>query len=138
MIGFGFIPALGRYSDAALFILRLALGIIFIVHGWPKLKNIKQTAEGFTMMGFKPGALWGTIAAIGETFGGVAIIIGFLAPLAGLFFSIEMIVTTIWKMAKKNKLIGGFELDMLLFAAALLIATMGGGLLSLDAYLGIF
>ena len=40
------------YQDVALLILRLALGLIFLVHGLPKLMNLKKTGESFAAMGF--------------------------------------------------------------------------------------
>lgn len=114
--------------------LRLVYGAIFLVHGWPKLKNLKVNAENFGMMGFKPGAFWGTIVSIAEVFGGLAVILGIGTQYAGLILAFNMLVATIWKIKNGQKLIGGFELDIALFAIGLILATLGGGSLSLDSY----
>jgi len=68
------------YNDEAMLILRLVLGLIFIAHGWPKIKDLKATAQGFQGMGFKPGKFWGTVVAIAEFFGGLLFIAGLETP----------------------------------------------------------
>ncbi len=45
---------LQQYSDIALFLLRLSIGVIFIVHGLPKLKGAKAMAP---MMGMPVAAV---------------------------------------------------------------------------------
>lgn len=126
---------LATFSDTALLVLRLALGALFIAHGWPKLRNLKKTAENFDQMGFRPGALFGGIAAFLEFFGGIAIVCGFMVqPLAALFV-IEFIVTTLWRISKKHPFVGGWELDLLILSAAVLLLSIGAGLYSADAVL---
>lgn len=125
------------FSDWTILILRLAFGVIFLAHGLPKIKNLKVTAQNFEMMGFKPGAFWGTIVAFVEFFGALALIIGFYTQVAALLIAVNMLVATLWKMKNKQGLVGGYEFDLTLAAAALLLATLGGGLYSLDSYLRI-
>lgn len=125
------------YNWWALLVLRLAVGLIFIAHGWPKIKNLKSAAQNFEMMGFKPGSFWGTLAAVLEFFGGLLLIAGWFTQLIGLLLAIEMAITTIWKMKGGQKIIGGFELDLILLASALMLATSGGGYFALDNYLPI-
>ena len=103
--------------------LRVAVGVIFLAHGWPKLKNLKQTQGWFDSIGFKPGAFWGTLVALLETFGAAALALGFFVqPLAALF-AILMLVAGLWKIKQGQKLSGGYELDLILLAACLLLAT---------------
>jgi hypothetical protein len=59
------------YGGWGFVIPRIILGAMLIVHGWPKIKDLRQNASNFSGMGFKPGWLWGTIAALLEFFGGV-------------------------------------------------------------------
>lgn len=128
------IPSLVFFADWALLILRVVIGIIFIAHGWPKFKNLKQNSENFAMMGFKPGAFWGTIVAFVELLGGLALIAGFFTQIAALLLAIDMLVAFLWKVKGGQKLVSGFELDLTLMAAALLIATIGSGIYGLDRY----
>ena len=131
------ITVLAIFSDWALLLLRLVYGAIFLAHGWPKLKNLKTTAQNFEMMGFKPGAFWGTIVALAETFGGLAVILGIGTQYAGLVLAFNMLVATLWKLKNGQKLIGGFELDLSLLAIGLILATLDGGSFSLDSYLNL-
>lgn len=125
---------LATYSDVALLILRLALGGLLIAHGWPKLRNLKKTAADFGQMGFKPGALFGSIAAFLEFFGGVAIAAGFMIQPVAALFVMEFIVITIWRIFKKHTFVGGWELDLLILGAVILLLSLGAGGYSADTY----
>lgn len=122
------------FNDWSLLGLRLVFGAIFIAHGWPKIKNLKANAQNFEMMGFKPGSFWGTIVAFVEFFGGLAIIMGLYAQIAGLLLAIDMAVSTLWKIKRGQKFIGGFELDLILFAVGLSLLTLGAGIYSLNQF----
>jgi putative oxidoreductase len=131
------IPLLAIFSDWTLLLLRLVYGWIFLAHGWPKLKNLKINSKNFEMMGFRPGSVWGTIVALAETFGGLAIILRLGTQYAGLILAFNMLVAASWKVKRGQKLIGGFELDIALLAIGLILAGFGGGLYSLDSYLSL-
>ena len=126
---------LATYSDIAILVMRVALGALLIAHGWPKLRDWKQTAQNFDMMGFKPGALFGGIAAVLEFFGGIAIVAGFLVQPIAVLLVIEFIVTTLWRISKKHTFVGGWELDLLILGSAVLLLSIGSGMHSVDAFL---
>ncbi len=123
---------LSLYADWAYLLLRVAFALVFIIHGWPKLKNLKENAKNFEAMGFKPGNLWGSVVAIVETFGGLAIFFGFYTQIAALLIAVNMLVAMLWKMKKGHGFVSGYEFDLILFVVALLFATVGAGLYSLD------
>ena len=123
---------LSVYADWAYLLLRLAFALIFIVHGWPKLKNLKENAKNFEAMGFKPGNICGTVVAVVETFGGLALFFGLYTQVAALLIAMNMLVAMLWKMKRWQGLIGGYEFDLILFTTALVFATVGAGLYSLD------
>ena len=127
-----YIQFLTNYVDWAYFLVRLVFGLIFIAHGWPKVKNLKTTSQNFEAMGFKPGGFWGTVVALVEAIGGLAIIVGFYAQVAALLLAVNMLVAMFWKISRKQGLVGGFEFDLLLLVVALLLATGGAGIYSLD------
>lgn len=133
MINFLFI-----FGEWTHLVLRLIVALIFIAHGWPKIKDLKTTADNFDAMGFRPGKLWGTYAAILEVVGGGLMFLGAGVQILSILFAGEMIVTTIWKLKNGQKLVNGYELDLLLLAAALALATWGGGILAFDNSFRIF
>ena len=129
------------YGSWAILILRLALGLILVAHGWPKIKDLKQNGANFNGMGFKPGMFWGTVAAVLEFFGGIAIIIGlYTIPFAFLLAG-QFVVIIIWKWAKGMPLTGanGWELDLIILAALVVLIALGAGPYAFDRiFLGAF
>lgn len=115
------------YKDLVLLVVRFIMGTVMIYFGWPKIKNLKNNGKDFVKMGFKPGILWGTIVAIVEFFGGLAIIIGFYAWLPALLFGGEMIMGTLWKITKTDKPFSDWSYDLMLLVLALVILTFGTG-----------
>ncbi|MCL4403839.1 DoxX family protein [Patescibacteria group bacterium] len=130
------IQPLWVFSDWGLLVLRVVLGLVLIVHGYPKLRGLKQTAGNFSQMGFKPGIFWATIVMLLEVVGGIFLILGFLTQVVSFFLVIEFIVILI-KVKRKAPLVGGFELDLLILAAAAALLTLGAGRFGLDTVLGL-
>lgn len=131
----GMIQILPLFSDWSLLVIRLVVGVIFLAHGWPKIKNLRQNAINFGMMGFKPGAFWGTIVAFAETFGALSILLGLFSSWAALALAVDMIVATLWRIKNGHKLVNGYELDLILMASAFAISALGPGMYSLASYL---
>lgn len=127
------------YSDFAPFIIRLVLGIAFMVHGYPKLfraESRRQFSGWLASMGFKPGSFWGLVVGVVEFFGGVALVFGFYTQITALLVAIDMIVAMVkvkWGKAGFTAE-GGWELDLAYFAMALSLAFFGGGAWSLDLF----
>ncbi len=96
---------LDKYRDAGLLILRLGIGIMFVLHGLPKLKAGPET---WTMLGgsmkalgigFAPTA-WGFMAALSECAGGVLLLLGFFTRPACFFLFTTMVVATMMHIGK--------------------------------------
>ncbi len=125
-------------TDLASLALRLGLGILFALHGGPKIKNPKQTAAWVTGTGWAGGAGFAYAFTFLEFLGGIALILGFLTRVVALLFALQMIATTIFSRAKlKKKLMGGWETDVLYLVGALALVFLGAGAWSLDALLGV-
>ena len=122
------------YGGGSLLVLRVFLGAVFVVHGWPKIKNLKATAKGFAGMGFKPGWLFGTIAALLEFFGGIGLVIGFLVVPFAAFLALQFLTITIWKILKKAPFTGagGWELDLVILGGLIALLALGSGSFALD------
>lgn len=130
-------PFFGIHLSVAALLLRVAIGSLYIYHGYPKLgKARKGTAEWLKSIGF-PGSL-ATLAGVVEFFGGIALILGILTSIVAALSAIWMIATTWLSMTKiKKKYAGGYELDVTLVLVSLALAAVGGGGLSLDYLLRI-
>ena len=127
-----------REYDLAALVLRLFIGVLFIYHGWPKVKNPKQTAGWVRSTGWTWGAGFAYAFTFLEFLGGIALILGFLTQIVALLFVLQMIATTIFAREKLGKkLMGGWETDLLFMAAALALVFLGAGAWSLDALLGL-
>jgi putative oxidoreductase len=115
--------------DAGLLIIRVVLGIIMLVHGWPKVTNLGGTIEGFTGMGIPLPALAAVFATVAEVGGGLLMLLGVLTDIAGLLFTIDMLGAITFVHAKNGFLVseGGVEWPLALVAMALGIALVGPG-----------
>jgi putative oxidoreductase len=118
-------------QPVGLLLLRLALGIIFIWHGYPKLTHPNAMHGMFVQHGL-PG-YFVTVAGVLEDFGGGLLVLGFLTRVAALLLAIEMAVA-IWKVRS----VGGYlavhnsEFPLVLAAACFALATVGAGRISAD------
>ena len=125
-------PGLLDYSGFAPLILRLALGLVFVVHGYPKLfTHFSQTKEFFNSVGIKPAKFWVFVVGAVEFFGGIALILGFAVQLAALLIAINMIVAILLVKFRKG-FVGGYEFDLALLAIAVSLLFLGAGFYAFD------
>lgn len=125
-------------GDLASLVLRLVVGILFLLHGWPKVKNLKASAAWIKSTGWAWAAGFAYPAGLLEFFGGIALAIGLLTRIVAILFVLEMIATTVFSRVKLGKkLLGGWEMDLLYLAGALAVVLIGAGAFSLDALLGL-
>lgn len=128
-------PQFLNYEQIGPLILRLAIGIIFVAHGYPKLfKNFSSTAKFFESLGLKPAKFFTIIVGVSEFFGGIALILGFLTQIAAILIAITMLVAMVYvkKIKFKKGLVDGYELDLILLAAALALIFLGPGAFAID------
>lgn len=130
--------------SVGLLIARLVIGLLMAAHGsqllfgWFGGRGLHATGELFGQLGFRPGDVFATAAALGEFVGGLLIAFGFLGPIGPAIMLAVMIVAAIsvhWQngvFATEN----GIELPLLYITAAIGLALAGPGRYSLDALLG--
>src|SRR5215475_10299171 len=71
--------------DLSLLVIRAALGIVFLAHGYNHIfggGKIPGTARWFESLGMKPGILHAWTASLTELASGALLILGLLTPLA--------------------------------------------------------
>ena len=125
-------------SDLASLILRLAIGTLFIIHGYPKLTSAQRKQGGAWMKSVGMSATMVPLGGFVEFFGGIALILGLLTPIVAVLSALWMLSTTWFSISKvKKKYAGGYEIDVTLFLAALALALLGSGIFSIDHLLGL-
>ncbi len=125
------IPDLGAYVDWGLLALRIAVGIIFIVHGWPKITGARGMAEAMGRPGTASVAFF-TVQGIVEAGGGALLILGVWTQLVNVLLAIIMVgaiylKNTMMKTGFMAMQATGWEFDFVLLAANLALLTLGPG-----------
>jgi len=111
-----------------LLLARTVLAVVMIYYGWPKIRDLQATAHEFAQMGFYPPLFWGTLIALVEFVGGIAMLLGLFAELAASLFGFQMLVGTFWKL-RVTKPFTDYSYDLQLFALCLVIMSQGAGFL---------
>jgi len=130
--------------DIGFLIARIVLGGLMAAHGAQKLfgwfggYGLAGTSGFFESLGFRPGRLFATAAAVGEIASGLLIAFGLFGPIGPAILVSIMIVAAVsvhWHgvFATSN----GVEVPLLYATGAIALALSGFGRYSLDAVLGL-
>lgn len=122
---------LNALQPLGLLLLRMALGIIFISHGYPKLIHPSAMRGMFVQHGL-PG-YFVEISGMLEVFGGGLLILGLFTRIAALLLTIEMCVA-IWRVHSGGGYLAehNYEFPMALAVGCFALSTVGAGRLSVD------
>jgi putative oxidoreductase len=113
---------------------RVFCGIVFIIHGTPKIMNLAGTSTFFAENFGIPG--WAAIPiAILEFFGGILLVTGFLTRILAGLFIIEMIVAAIKVHLPSgfdvfhfgDPMARGYEYNLALILLLLAVILLGSG-----------
>ncbi|MET7638682.1 DoxX family protein [Streptomyces sp. NPDC005438] len=124
--------------DLGLLVLRIGLGLTMAAHGCQKLfgwfdgPGLDGTAQGFSAMGYPAGKTMATIAGLAETFGGLALVLGLLTPLAGAAVLGTMLNALNVKWGGGFFQPRGVEYELFLVAAAAAVTLTGPGRIAVD------
>ncbi len=128
-------PLQPNCASTALLILRVVVGIAFLYHGWGKIQTPFSWMPPTSGV---PGFLQ-FLAALSEFGGGLALIVGFLVPVATLGMAFTMAVATFIHMVVMKdpfvNMTGGssYELALVYFCVTVLFFVLGPGKFSADA-----
>ena len=125
-----------KYASWSTLFLRLGVGIIFLVHGVGKLFAIGPTALGiggtanfFASLGIPAAWLFAWVAALVETLGGVALLLGIFTRYAASLLAVDMLTALlVFHLPKGFSILnGGYEFVLLLLLANLSLLLSGAG-----------
>lgn len=128
------VTAYSNGKSLALLLLRVVVGLAFMLHGWGKIQSPMDWMGPEAPV---PGVLQ-LLAAVSEFGGGLAWILGLLFPLASLGIFVTMAVaTSMHAFVKGDPFVsmGGpsYELALVYLTIAFLFLMIGPGKFSLDA-----
>lgn len=116
--------------DIAALVARLGVGGIAFANGWHKLEEgLNATGAGFLAQGAPAPRAWATVTMLAELLGGALLIAGLVVPVVGLLLFAESLA--VFVVAPPLNPISLNEL-VLLGVAALLLAVVGAGRVSVD------
>jgi len=105
------LSSLGNFKNTGLLLIRIGLGIMFIMHGYPKLMGGPEmwkgvgSAMGTVGITFLP-EVWGLLAAAAEAVGGLLFLIGaFFRPVA-LILAFTMLIAALSHLSRGDGLMG--------------------------------
>ena len=135
------LPALGGvyrlFAPWTELLIRLAAGLSFVPHGYPKLLNPAASAQFFAENGFRPGMLWAIVVGCTEVFGGLFLAAGLLTRLVCVPILIFLLGAIAHHAPNGFAWIEeGFEYPLFWAVVVLHFLINGGGRYSLDAAIG--
>jgi putative oxidoreductase len=134
---------LRRYTDAlapyAVTILRVLVGLTFLLTGLPKTQNFAGFTGFVGSLGFPMPVFFAAVVVTLEVIGGLLLIAGLGTRWVSALLIVEMLVTTLLVklpnlgfIAPQGKPGVGAELDLLLLAGAFILLTHGSSVLSIE------
>lgn len=128
--------------DVAMLILRVWLGVVMIAHGVNHARTQEGTARWFEQKGFKSPQLNARMSALSEIAIGLGLIVGLLTSIAAAALAATMLLA-FWSVHRFagffvfHRPDEGYEYVATLAVAALVLAIVGPGDVSIDAAIGI-
>jgi putative oxidoreductase len=121
------LPWLYQFSDAALLLMRLLVGLVFVTSGW---SHVKDPVTRGKSIGISPGIT--RFLGLAEMAGGLGVAFGVLTQLAALGLILIMLGAIqkkifVWHTGFWGKHSDGWHYDLLFVVMNLVIATTGGG-----------
>ncbi len=130
--------ALSRSQGWGITVLRLAVGVVFLMHGGQKLfvMGFAGVAAFIGSLGIPAPALAAPLVTLVELLGGLALVLGLYARWAGALLAMDMLVAIlVVHLPNGFFLPKGFEFALTLLAANLALVLLGSGEASVDGLL---
>ncbi len=121
--------------DLGIGLVRLALAIVFIAHGYGKLTHLDGVVAFFASIGLP--AIFAYLVALGEFFGGIALLLGIFTRFFGWILALIMAGAIIFAKSKMGLLnVASYELELVLMLCAIAVAISSSGRYSMGGMMG--
>jgi len=113
--------------DAAILLVRIAVGVVFIVHGWQKLALLDDMVTFFGLIGLAP--FWVYVVSFIEIVAGLAVLLGIFTRYGAALLAAVALVALL-KVHYANGFFignGGYEFVLVLFLASVALFLSGSG-----------
>jgi len=120
-------PVMMGCKSKGLLVLRLAAGIIFLMHGWGKLTgnpSIEMFSGMLANMGWPIPMFFAWVVALVEFLGGIALILGICTRPFAIALAIDMLVAF---FGAKHASFPAGDIDFMLLGTSIALALMGSG-----------
>lgn len=123
---------LTQFGDISFLFIRLVVAAIFIYHALPKLKNAQSMAQ---MVGMSAGMVF--MLGMVEFLASLGLILGLYTQISSLLLGVVMVGAIGMKMMKWGVPFSamdktGWEFDLILLAANIVILVNGGGTIGIQ------
>jgi len=124
-----------KNKNLALLLLRIGVGLIFVLAGWGKLTGIENVQGFFGNVGIPMAGIMAWVVAIVEFVGGIMVLIGYKIKVPSLLLAFIMIVAILTVKLGGDGGFSGMRVDIMLLVTSLALAILGSGGYSVDGML---
>lgn len=127
--------SIAKRQDLGLALIRIVVGLVFLVHGWQKLfvYGHAGVTGAMAQMGIPFPSLSAYLVSFTEFLGGLALLLGVLTRLIAIPIAFQMLVAIAAVHFKSGFFLpSGYEYAMTLFVASVGLAIAGGGAFAID------
>jgi len=123
-----------KMRDLAPFLLRVVVGLIFIMHGYQKLTMGVEGVTGFLGgLGFPMPALFAVLLIAAELGGGILLVLGVLTHWVAKILALVALVALVTVHLQNGFFLpGGYEFILLILVASISLVLTGPGRYALD------
>ena len=122
-------------KNLALLLLRIGVGLIFVLAGWGKLTGIENVQSFFGNVGIPLAGIMAWVVALVEFVGGLMVLIGYKVKIPSLLLAFIMIVAILTVKLGGDGGFSGMRVDIMLFVSSLALAILGSGGYSVEGML---
>jgi len=128
-------------NDLGIALLRLAIGLVLLVHGAGKLLGVGPTATDLAQfagflgsLGVPLPSVFAPVVGVVETVGGLFVLVGVATRYAAVLIAADMLVATVLVHLPRGFSVsnGGYEFTLTLFLVSLSLVFLGPGAFSIE------